>query len=284
LRYSGPSENYSINRHPNPASTKSPAMKTETLTSARNPLVKEVRRAAARGTLTESGLCVAEGMHLLEEALRSGCEVTAVLASERVSETIAVEPLAARVHLLPERLFRELATTETSQGVIALVRPPRWSLDQFAADRALWVVLDGVQEPGNAGAIVRAGEAFGATGAVFLKGTVNPYNPKSLRASAGSMFRLPCVHNIEDAAFVATVHRNDIHLFGMFPQGSVPVYEADLRQPCAILIGSEGHGVRAELSSAATALRIPTSGVESLNAAVAAGIVLYEARRQRGTG
>jgi TrmH family RNA methyltransferase len=258
-------------------------MKTETLTSARNPFLKQVRRAVARGTLTESGLCVAEGIHLLDEALRSGCEIAAVLASERVSETVAVESLAARVYVLPDRLFDELATTGASQGVIALVRPPHWSLDQLSSGEALWVVLDRIQEPGNAGAIVRAGEAFGATGVVFLKGTVNPYNPKSLRASAGSMFRLPCVHSIEDAAFMDTVHRNAIHLLAMLPQGSVPIYEADLRRPCAILIGSEGHGVRAELSRGATALRIPTRGVESLNAAVAAGIVLYEARRQRST-
>src|SRR6202035_4126314 len=89
--------------------------------------------------------------------------------------------------------FRDLSSTETPQGVIALVRPPAWTLDQILSGCALVVVLDGVQDPGNAGAILRAAEAFGATGAVFLKGTVNPYNPKCLRGSAGSVFRLPLV-------------------------------------------------------------------------------------------
>jgi TrmH family RNA methyltransferase len=145
---------------------------------------------------------------------------------------------------------------------------------------ALLVILDGVQDPGNAGAIVRAAEAFGATGAVFLKGTVNPYNPKCVRGSAGSVFRVPLIASIEaDEILQHTV----IAWYAAMPHAPKLASDADLVAPCGIIIGSEGHGVSPLLAGRAIGLRILTSGVESLNAAVAAGILLYEARRQRAS-
>ena len=245
--------------------------------SPHNPLVKEVRRAVSRGTLTEDGYAVAEGAHLLAEARGAGCEVLAVIARE----SAAAQFPEARV--VSDRLFGELASTETPQGVLALVRPPAWTLEQTMAGQSLVVVLDGVQDPGNAGAILRAAEAFGATGAVFLKGTVNPYNPKCMRGSAGSVFRLPLVAGVEPDAFLAAAPASVIAcLYAAMPRARRLVSEVDLAAPCAIVIGSEARGVRAEMAARATGVRIPTSGVESLNAAVAAGILLYEARRQRG--
>src|SRR5215813_5671213 len=173
--------------------------KAEVITSAANPLIKDVRRAIARGTLTEGGLCVAETFHLLEEALRSDCEVKHVLASETVLST--AEAHVRRLHgikvaVLPEALFRSIAGTETTQGVMALVKPPEWKLEQLFRGCPLVVVLDGLQDPGNAGTISRAAEAFGASGIFFLKGSVSPWNPKVLRASAGSLFRLPFLYGV----------------------------------------------------------------------------------------
>src|SRR5579863_3842008 len=159
--------------------------------SDKNPLLKQIRRAVSRGTLTEDGYAVAEGAHLLEEALAAKCDVAAVI----VAESSHVHYPEAR--MVSDKTFRELASTETPQGVIALVRPPVSTLAQMMEGDTLVVVLDGVQDPGNAGAILRTAEAFGATGVVFLKGTVNPYNPKCLRGSAGSVFRLPLVASIE---------------------------------------------------------------------------------------
>jgi RNA methyltransferase, TrmH family len=168
--------------------------KPETITSAANPLLKDVRRAIARGTLTEQGWCVAESFHLLEEALRSDCAVRMVLAAESVRSAAEahVRGLAGvKIAVLPDGLMQTMAGTETSQGVMALVQPPEWKLEQLFRGSPLVVVLDGLQDPGNAGAIVRAAEAFGATGVLFLKGTVSPFNSKTLRASAGSLFRVP---------------------------------------------------------------------------------------------
>ncbi len=142
-------------------------------------------------------------------------------------------------------------------------------------------MLDGVQDPGNAGAVVRAAEAFGATGVAFLKGSVNPYNPKSLRASAGSIFRLPLVAALEESALLAALEQKQVTLYAAVPHDGRLLSEADLTGPSAILIGSEGRGVSPRLQHEASGIRIPTTGVESLNAAVAAGVMLYEASRQR---
>src|SRR5260370_32506001 len=167
-----------------------------TLTSARNPMLKEVRRAVLRGTTTDDGFCIAESFHLLEEALRSDCEISTVFAAESVRTAVEshVRGLKKiRVIVLADDLFRTISATESSQGVLALVRAPRWTVEQLFRGQSLAVILDGLQDPGNAGAILRAAEAFGATGVAFLKGAVSPYNPKCLRASAGSVFRVPLV-------------------------------------------------------------------------------------------
>ena len=237
-----------------------------------NPLLKQIRRAVSRGALTEDGYAVAEGIHLLEEARRAGCEIKAVIA------TAAAAADFPQARVVSDKTFRGLASTETPRGVLALVRPPAWTLEQMVNGDALVVVLDGVQDPGNAGAILRAAEAFGATGAVFLKGSVNPYNPKCLRGSAGSAFRLPVAAAVEPAEFLDRAPR---FLYAAMPRARKLAGDVDLAAPCAIVIGSEGRGVSAEMAARAIGVRIPTAGVESLNAAVAAGILLYEARRQR---
>jgi TrmH family RNA methyltransferase len=255
-----------------------------TLTSPRNPQLKEVRKAVLRGSTTEDGFCVAESFHLLEEALRSDCEIGEVFAAESVKSAVSrhVGGLKKiRVAVLADELFRSISATETSQGVLALVRPPLWTLDQLFRGRSLVVILDGLQDPGNAGTIVRAAEAFGATGVVFLKGTVNPYNPKCLRASAGSIFRVPLVSGMDERLLLAAVEQRKVDLFALMPKGGIELGECNLSRKSAVIVGSEGRGVSERLRAKAMDVRIPTVGVESLNAALAAGIALYVARKQR---
>jgi RNA methyltransferase, TrmH family len=146
------------------------------------------------------------------------------------------------------------------------------------------VVLDALQDPGNAGTIVRAAEAFGATGVLCLKGTVSLYNPKALRASAGSVFRVPFVQGMEADLVRATLAQRRVDTYSTVPAGGRAVQFTDLTRRAALIVGSEAHGVRPELRAAAHDLHIPTHGVESLNAALATGIVLYEAQRQRSLG
>jgi RNA methyltransferase, TrmH family len=262
--------------------------KPEIITSAANPLLKDVRRAIVRGGLTQQGWCVAETFHLLEEALRSDCEVKMALAAESVlpaaEEHLRALP-AVKLAVLPDALFRGISGTETSQGVIALIDPPTWRLEQLFRGNTLVVVLDGLQDPGNAGAILRVAEAFGATGAIFLKGTVSPYNPKTLRASAGSLFRVPYLHGMDAEAVGAALRQHKVQLFAGVPAssgGSVrSLADVDLTAKSGLIIGNEARGVSAELRNLALNVFIPTVGVESLNAAMAAGIMLYEAGRQR---
>ncbi|HLK62821.1 MAG TPA: RNA methyltransferase [Bryobacteraceae bacterium] len=263
-------------------------LKVETITSAANPLLKDVRRAIVRGELTEQGWWVAETFHLLEEALRSDCRVVMVLAAESVrsaAEAHVRRLNGVRVVVLPDSLLQRISGTETSQGVMALVIPPVWNLDQLFRGRPLLVVLDGLQDPGNAGTIVRAAEAFGATGVLFLKGTVSPFHPKTLRSSAGSLFRVPFLAGVDPALACAAVQQKRVELYAGVPvRKDAPgrsLADADLTAPCGLVIGNEARGVGSTLRSAALDLSIPTVGVESLNAAVAAGILLYEARRQR---
>ena len=237
----------------------------QTLTSAHNPLLKDVRRAVHQGGLTQDGCAVAEGFHLLEEARRGPCRIEAIIAAESVASSVAAD------YVVPDVLFASLASTETTQGVLTLVKPKQWtSADIFHAP-SLVLVLDGIQDPGNAGSMLRAAEAFGATGVLFLKGTVNPFNPKCLRASAGSVFRVPLL-----AADVFDEH--DLQVYCLAAHAGLPLTQANLKQSCALVVGNEGRGVRLEKGQP---LHIESSGVESLNAALAAGIALYEARRQR---
>jgi TrmH family RNA methyltransferase len=249
--------------------------KITAITSAANPLIKDIRKAIARGGLTSDGLCIAEGFHLLDEALRSGCEVPVVVAAESASAV-----LECPVTVVPDQLFETIAGTETTQGVIALVRPREWSFEDLFRGRSLVIVLDAIQDPGNAGTIVRAAEAFGATGVLFLKGCVNPHNPKTLRASAGSLFRVPYLAGVEGAI----VWPVPLYAAMPFTGAERLASDANLAGPCAIAIGSEGRGLGAELRRVAEPVAIPTEGVESLNAAVAASVLLYEARRQRSFG
>lgn len=255
------------------------------LTSPSNPLLKDVRRAAARGVEAAGGYCLAETFRLLEEAMRSPCEIGPVIAAESALgrvETALGRRREDAIVVVPDGLFKSLAATESPQGVLALVRPRRWQLEDLFGPRALVVVLDGLQDPGNAGTVVRAAEAFGATGVAFLAGCVNPFNPKAIRASAGSAFRAPLVTGLQGAQFRAAARARGVAIYSAEPSGGVPASSADFRGPCALVVGAEGRGLAAGEWEDARRVSIPTRGVESLNAAVSAAILLYEASRQRG--
>lgn len=239
------------------------------IASAQNPKLKEIRRALAHGELTEDGYLVLETIHLLEEAVRSGCEIRTVYATR---EALARIPASLHVTEVEGRAMRQAASTESSQGILALVKPREWSSADITGGIA--VVLDGIQDPGNAGAIVRAAEAFGAIGVILLKGCAGVHNSKFVRATAGSLFRIPVVPANQPP---------DLPLYAAVPEAPLPVEGVDFTKPCAIVVGSEAHGVSPALRQRATAFSIPTQGVESLNAAMAASIILYEASRQRRT-
>jgi len=181
---------------------------------------------------------------------------------------------------MDDRALAALADTEHPQGVIAVIEPPGWKLEALAPRAGeVVVVLDGVQDPGNVGAIARTALGLGASGLIALKGTAELTNPKVLRGSMGALFRLPSVSST-DAECLAWVERVGAVLWVTDSAGERPGGQR-LTAPVALVLGNEGAGIRAELDRVATRrLAIPLhAGVESLNVAVAAGILLYEVRR-----
>ncbi|MFL6351577.1 MAG: TrmH family RNA methyltransferase [Bryobacteraceae bacterium] len=253
------------------------------LTSTKNPVLQAIRRAASAGRPTEDDLIVAEGPHLLEEALRGEWQVQQVFATERARARFSELLLRVEVEIVEvsERAFASTAPTETTQEILALLRPRTWCWKELLAPGALVVALDGVQDPGNAGTIVRSAEAFGATGLVFLQGCVRVANGKLLRAAAGSLFRVPFVEAIAVNEFVRQARRDDLLLYALVKDASSTLHDADLQSRCALAVGSEGSGISRELLMAAQPVSIPTAKVESLNAAVAGSIALFEAYRRR---
>ena len=256
------------------------------ITSPANPLLRDIRRAISRGDVVGDGLWMAEGFHLLEEVLHTRLPSPVILAAEahyaRVERLVGDYP-DTRIILLPNDLFPTIAATESSQGVMTLIRPPQWTLEQIFHGQSLVLVLDGLQDPGNAGAAVRAAEAFGATGIIFVKNSASPANPKALRASAGSIFRIPFVSALDAETVAAVLPRHQLGIYAAMPwTGSEPMaVDVDLTRRVALIVGSEGRGISEPLQAIASGIAIPTMGVESLNAAVAAAILLYESRRQR---
>jgi RNA methyltransferase, TrmH family len=188
---------------------------------------------------------------------------------------------------VPRKLLNEVLATETPQPVAALVEPPSWSWAHILGTRvspALVVILAGLQDPGNLGTILRSAEAFGATGIVSLPGTVSAWNSKAVRASAGSVFRVPLLAASADECF-AQLKKAKIRILATTVRDAEPANRTDLSAPLALLIGNEGNGVPREIAERADAsITIPCPGpVESLNAAVAASLLLYEAARQRSS-
>ena len=252
------------------------------VTSRANARVKQLRAAFAGHARLSGGMVAIEGDNLLQEALRSGLPLKTIFLSERVSPP-AWLPRAVELLLLAEDVFASAVDTQHPQGIAALLLPPRWQMPPTAAPNALFLVTAGLQDPGNLGTLIRSAEAFGATAVLTTPGTVSEWNQKALRASAGSVFRVPVVQT--NANQLLALKSQGVRLLAaVAPQdGSESVAEVDLAQACALLIGNEGAGLGVEwLALANQRITIPMPGaVESLNAAVAGSLLLYEASRQR---
>lgn len=255
--------------------------------SRQNALVKEFRKVFHTGEPTEDGYFAIESVKTIEEAIRSGLRLRAVIFSEsarnRAQRLLPQLSNHVETVIVPDEVLASAVATETPQGVAALVKIPAHALEDVVdgAD-PLVVVAAGVQDPGNLGTLVRSAEAFGAAGVLTTEGTADHFNPKVIRASAGSMFRLPVV-KADSAQIVAALHAKGLRLMATSSHKGMPIDEVDLTAGVALFIGNEGAGLPKALAHKMDeTLVIPHAvGVESLNAGVAASIVLYEAARQR---
>lgn len=259
------------------------------MASRHNQRLKELRQAFRRGELTEHGDCAVEGIKLVEEALRSGQRLTSIFFSEsaRPQAEKLLPQINARTeaHILPNALFDSVVPSETPQGVAALVKLRETTASQILerAHAGPIVVVAGLQDPGNLGTILRSAEAFGAAGVFLTEGTVSPYNPKVLRGSAGSVFRLAFAQ-ITSGQLIALLQQHRVRLLATSSHKGTALSEISWNLPLAIFIGNEGAGLPRELMhQIKETIVIPHAAqVESLNAGVAASIVLYEAARRAG--
>jgi RNA methyltransferase, TrmH family len=257
-----------------------------------NALVKELRQAFARAERTADGDCAIEGLRIVEEAIRSGLKFRAVFfresAQDRAERLLPQIGSHVETLLLPDKLFDGAVPSETPQGVAALVKLKEYSLEDILERIQIGpiIVVAGLQDPGNLGTILRSAEAFGSAGVVLGEGTVSPLNSKVIRASAGSVFRLPFVLGKTGGgleAISAKLRESGVRLLATSSHKGTALDQVRLTGPSAIFVGSEGSGLpRGLIALMDETVAIPhTPQVESLNAGVAGSIVLYEAARQR---
>jgi len=274
------------------SSQANPHQRLRRIEGRHNALVKELRQAFGRSERTEAGDVAIEGLRIAEEAIRSGLKFRAFFfreSAQGLAERLLPQ-IGSHVEtlLLPDKIFDAAVPSETPQGVAALVRLREFSLDDILERMQVGplMVVVGLQDPGNLGTILRSAEAFGSAGAVLGEGTVSCFNSKVIRASAGSIFRLPVIAAkgvSELESTMAKLRNQHVRLIATYSHKGTALDQANLTGPSAVFIGSEGSGLPRNLMAQVDELiAIPhTPQVESLNAGVAGSIVLYEAARQR---
>jgi TrmH family RNA methyltransferase len=258
------------------------------VSSRQNALVKDLRKALSQGEPTFDGHLAIEGVRIIEEAIRSGLRFQAIFFSDGGSAHAArlLPQIGSQVEilLLPDEVFVSAVSTESPQGVAALVKLRSHKLDDLleSASNSLLIGVAGIQDPGNLGTIIRSAEAFGARAVLLGEKTVSHFNPKAVRGSAGSIFREPLLR-VKLAESIAALKQQGIRVLATSSHKGKPLHEADFTGAAMIVVGNEGAGVPQEILSLADELvTIPHSPrVESLNAGIAASILLYEAERQR---
>jgi len=254
------------------------------ITSRKNPLVVDLR-TSLRSPGRAAGRVLVEGWRVVDAAVASGARFeVAVYTPEaaadrrRVALRDRVRSLGAREAVVTPEVFAALTQVESPQGVLGVVVRPAGA-PPLATPNALVVVLDGIQDPGNVGTIVRTAAAVGATAAVTVGNAADPFGAKALRASAGAAFRLPPVHFSAAATAAAELRGLGIRLVIADPRGDRPVAEVSFARPLALVFGNEGSGADAAWRHAgAETVRLPIAdAVESLNVAAAAAVLLYRA-------
>jgi RNA methyltransferase, TrmH family len=281
-----------MNQVMNQSQKSSPENRLRRVEGRHNALIKRLRQAFAHADLTDEGDCAIEGMHLVEEAIRSGLRFRAILFRESAQSlaTRFLPQIGSHVEtlLVPDKIFDSAVPSESPQGVAALVRLKGFSLDALLERIEVGpiVAVVGLQDPGNLGTILRSAEAFGGAGVILGEGTVSRFNSKVIRASAGSLFRLPVVPANSEGGIDAIVFKlrgKGMRLLATSAHKGTPLDQAALTGTSAIFIGGEGAGLpKSLMAQMDETIAIPHSPrVESLNAGVAASIVLYVAARQR---
>lgn len=255
------------------------------ITSKNNPQVKNLiqltKKAKAR---KDQGLFVVEGKKMFSEAPHDWLWHVYVSESFLRDEENETLLKGCEYEVLSDSVFQMVSDTQTPQGILCLVKRPAYTLEQLiSGERTHLLVAESIQDPGNLGTMLRTGEGAGITGVILNKTTVDLYNPKTIRSTMGSIYRVPHVIVENLAETLDLLKGMGVHLYAAHLKGSVSYDAPDYRRACGFLIGNEGNGLSDEIADKAdTYIRIPMEGnVESLNAAIAAALLMYEAGRQR---
>ena len=255
------------------------------ITSNSNSQVKNLIQLSKKAKARKNqGLFVIEGKKLYEEIPEGWLEQTYVSESFLTEESNRAMLVGRAYEVLSDSVFGTVADTMTPQGILALVRMPEYSLDSLlAGERTHLLITEGIQDPGNLGTMFRTGEGAGITGVIVSRTTVDVYNPKTVRSTMGSIFRVPFLvaENLEET--IGALKAAGVKLYAAHLRGTCSYDEPDYKQATGFLIGTEGNGLTEETAELAdTYIRIPMEGkVESLNAAIAATLLMYEVNRQR---
>lgn len=262
-------------------------MKVIPVTSQANPLIKTIRGLHRRAYRDKTGLFIVEGAKLVDEAIRQQLVIKDVLVSQSCLKAGLGAAHAAdfpAIHVVDDRQFAELSTTQSPEGILAVaVAPQHQAARIFAGAAPLVVIADAIQDPGNLGTIMRSALAAGSSGIILTTGCVDALNPKVVRSAAGALFRLPFLAEMPADAAIAEAKRHGLKVLACDSAASKPYWQVDLNGPTALLFGNEGRGSDpAVLALADQSITIPMAGgCESLNVGVSAAIILYGAVQQR---
>ncbi|MBZ0187340.1 MAG: RNA methyltransferase [Candidatus Obscuribacterales bacterium] len=257
--------------------------------SASNPLIKRIRGMTNRVARRKSGLFLIEGIKVVQEALEKDLDFENLVVSKSFFQTDEFQQLlcnACEIHVVEDRLFQELSDTQTPQGVLALVRTLHTDESDFYDDVCpLVLILDRIQDPGNLGTIFRTALSFSASGIYLCRGTVDPYNPKVIRAASGALFTMPFISGIDLVDAIVNAKENGLKIVALSADTTDDIASLDLKEPTALILGNEGQGIEKEARELVDInARIPISAKsESLNVAIANAIALYEVAMQRAT-
>jgi TrmH family RNA methyltransferase len=261
----------------------------DSISSKDNRILKQAAALKEKKYRDSLGMYLVEGPNFIRDAFLYGGRLRFIFtrAGALSAELEDIIRLAGKsgsaVYSLTDECFAKLSDSVSSQGIIGVAEKRQWSEDElFKEDGANVLVLDRVQDPGNLGTMLRTAEAMGFAGAVLMKGCCDVYGPKAARACAGSLFRLPLLFIGDEAEALELFRRRGKRLYAAVMDGELSCMDAELSQNAAIVIGNEGNGVSEGFIRAATGLRIPMAGsIESLNAAAASAMLMYEAYRQK---
>ena len=257
------------------------------ITSSANKKVKQVVQWQTRAKERKrDNVYLVEGFKMFEEAPEES--ILEVYVSEdvmqRLTEVLREKLDRTGYELVASDIFRKMSDTQTPQGILTVLRQPEYELEELiSGTNPLLVVLENLQDPGNLGTIIRTGEGAGITGVIMSEQTVDIFNPKTIRATMGSVYRVPFVYVKDLADTLQKLHNKGIHTYAAHLKGTDYYDEFSFDKPTAFLIGNEGNGLKKETADLAEHyLKIPMEGqVESLNAAIATSLLIYEAHRQR---